>query len=203
MSGACTTKTCWKQLQPFTTVAKTLGGKYRRAVKIKDINSLLEHSSTTRVQPVRGAALKQRGVMARPRRLVYLNDSPDFCQANSTAGKNIIYAKSHGRTRRLLREIAQTASIHNIKTVHIAPHPPPGWPGTAGRRCSRRKGDRVTAAESRSCKTLCRDCNLSVNKSVSKVVVPCHCRFQWCCKVKCDNCLRRKVTLSCSERRDQ
>ncbi|XP_050730868.1 protein Wnt-8b-like [Eriocheir sinensis] len=168
VSGACTTKTCWRQLQPFTTVAEALERKYRRAVKIKDTNALLEHTSITRVQTLRGRALhrdkaQQRGSLAQSRRLVYLNDSPDFCHTNSTVS----------------------------------------WPSTVGRRCSRKKGEGVTAAERRSCKTLCRDCSLSVNRNVSKVVAPCHCRFQWCCEVKCDNCLKRKVTFSCSERRSQ
>lgn len=89
VSGACTTKTCWRQLQPFTTVAETLERRYRRAVKIKDTNALLEPSSIQRVQAPRGKA-QQRGSLVLSRRLVYLNDSPDFCHANSTVSKSVI-----------------------------------------------------------------------------------------------------------------
>ncbi|MPC53903.1 Protein Wnt-8b [Portunus trituberculatus] len=156
VSGSCTTKTCWRQMQAFTAVAEAVGRKYRRAVKIKDINGLLEHSS----RDARREAIKNRVFPARPRRLAYLNDSPDYCQVNTTIG----------------------------------------WSGTVGRRCSRKKGAGVTRPERRSCKTLCRACNLVVDKNVSRVAVPCHCRFQWCCKVKCSTCLKRKVILSCSSK---
>lgn len=95
----------------------------------------------------------------------------------------------------------QSVPSHVTNTANSLLHARPGWPDTVGRRCSRRKGDGVSAAERRSCKTLCRDCNLSVDRNVSKVVAPCHCFFQWCCTVKCDTCLKRKVALTCGDRR--
>lgn len=86
VSGSCTTKTCWRQMQAFTAVAEAVGRKYRRAVKIKDINALLEHSS----HDAPGVTAQHRGSPVRPRHLAYLNDSPDYCQVNITNGKSIV-----------------------------------------------------------------------------------------------------------------
>ncbi|XP_037094553.1 protein Wnt-8b-like [Pollicipes pollicipes] len=72
-----------------------------------------------------------------------------------------------------------------------------GIAGTAGRQCSRSRGPGVRRVESRSCKTLCRQCGRRVRRQATQVETSCNCRFHWCCHVTCDTCVERTYKYSC------
>lgn len=72
-----------------------------------------------------------------------------------------------------------------------------GVQGTLGRECSRARGQHLTKAEKRSCKTLCKQCGLQVKKTMAHVTENCNCKFKWCCEVKCETCRKKVNKLTC------
>ena len=75
VSGACTTKTCWRQLADLRTVGTHLRRKYTRAVKADFQNGILHKAADTKDIPT-----------IRKTELVYLEKSPDYCRKNLTLG---------------------------------------------------------------------------------------------------------------------
>ncbi|XP_063291120.1 protein Wnt-8b isoform X1 [Pelobates fuscus] len=67
-----------------------------------------------------------------------------------------------------------------------------GLLGTKGRECLKR-GKMLNKWEKRSCRRLCGDCGLAVEKRRADMVSSCNCKFHWCCAVKCEQC-RKSVT---------
>lgn len=64
-----------------------------------------------------------------------------------------------------------------------------GLHGTEGRECLQgSSGKNLTHWEKRSCRRLCRDCGLRIEEKSTEIVTSCNCKFQWCCKVKCEQC---------------
>ncbi|XP_004697070.1 protein Wnt-8a [Echinops telfairi] len=59
--------------------------------------------------------------------------------------------------------------------------------GTEGRECLQKRPG-PARGEQRSCRHLCTECGLQVEERRSEVTRSCHCKFQWCCTVKCDQC---------------
>ena len=64
-----------------------------------------------------------------------------------------------------------------------------GAAGTHGRQCQR--GSRGSDG----CDQLC--CGRGYNTQRWRVAERCHCRFQWCCYVKCKTCLHTKNIHTC------
>ncbi|XP_072347898.1 protein Wnt-8b [Scyliorhinus torazame] len=67
-----------------------------------------------------------------------------------------------------------------------------GLPGTEGRECVK-KGRQLGKWEKRSCRRLCGDCGLAVGERRAQVLSSCHCKFHWCCAVRCEQC-RKTIT---------
>uniref|UniRef100_A0A7N9CQS8 Protein Wnt n=1 Tax=Macaca fascicularis TaxID=9541 RepID=A0A7N9CQS8_MACFA len=59
--------------------------------------------------------------------------------------------------------------------------------GTEGRECLQNSHN-TSRWERRSCGRLCTECGLQVEERKTEVIISCNCKFQWCCKVKCDQC---------------
>ncbi len=71
---------------------------------------------------------------------------------------------------------------------------------TLGRQCVRPAGkdkERSNRWERRSCRHLCRDCGLRVNKQMVTVKTKCNCKFHWCCEVRCQTCVEDQAILTC------
>uniref|UniRef100_A0A8C5KXP4 Protein Wnt n=1 Tax=Jaculus jaculus TaxID=51337 RepID=A0A8C5KXP4_JACJA len=64
--------------------------------------------------------------------------------------------------------------------------------GTEGRECLQ-AGRNTSRWEHRSCGRLCTECGLHVEGRRTEAVSSCHCKFHWCCTVRCEQC-RREVT---------
>lgn len=64
-----------------------------------------------------------------------------------------------------------------------------GTLGTNGRRCE------ADSQALNGCSLLC--CNRSYNTRVEQRVERCNCRFQWCCEVKCQECIKTETVYTC------
>lgn len=94
------------------------------------------------------------------------------------------------RSRKKLRRrerVRRKMPIDKDTLVHIHSSPnycrrdeKRGIPGTKGRECNR------SSRSQDSCNLLC--CGRGYNTQVVKKVERCHCKFVWCCYVKCKSC---------------
>ncbi|XP_031553002.1 protein Wnt-8b-like [Actinia tenebrosa] len=48
------------------------------------------------------------------------------------------------------------------------------------------------------CRKICSSCGLTSTNFIEKKRVICHCKFEWCCKVKCETCRRSEVKTKCT-----
>ncbi|XP_006899569.1 PREDICTED: protein Wnt-8a [Elephantulus edwardii] len=60
--------------------------------------------------------------------------------------------------------------------------------GTEGRQCLQSSRGASRGQRHGSCGHLCTECGLRVEEKVQEVGSSCNCKFQWCCRVKCDQC---------------
>lgn len=74
VTGSCEYKTCWRSLAPFDEVGQQLKLKYRHAVRVSLVKGILKEVKTKKI------------AARRDKKLVYLDNSPDFCVRNVTAG---------------------------------------------------------------------------------------------------------------------
>lgn len=85
-------------------------------------------------------------------------------------------------------------SKEDLVHIHKSPNyclqdPTKGILGTAGRQCNR------TANGPESCDLLC--CGRGYNTQVKRQVEHCHCKFIWCCYVKCKRCENMLDVYTC------
>lgn len=66
-----------------------------------------------------------------------------------------------------------------------------GSSGVLGRVCPTNK------TNSAQCSDLCRSCGLSPRNVLQKQIVKCHCKFYWCCRVRCKTCQKRITRTVC------
>lgn len=73
-----------------------------------------------------------------------------------------------------------------------------GIDGTLGRECIRPDSNSTsTREEKESCQRLCTKCGYKVKKVLVKVKETCSCKFEFCCKIKCEECMVSKYTYKC------
>lgn len=194
VSGSCSLKTCWKRLPPFSHVGDYLVERYRRAkralpyygrsraaldpnrrrpVHLKLHEKHLRPPAATATPPgskkkkmKKASSSKRRAssssstsvffadeppdsyelpwadvvVRPKPRDLVFLEDSPNYC----------------------VRDLER------------------GSAGTVGRVCNR------TSTGPDSCRFLC--CGRGYETHYRTRTQQCHCKFHWCCFVRCQTC---------------
>lgn len=75
MSGSCSVKVCWKRLPAFRQVGEALFQRYEGAAHVK----LVEGKRRKKLRPVSPDIKKPNKT-----ELVYLEDSPDYCEENET-----------------------------------------------------------------------------------------------------------------------
>lgn len=161
MSGSCSTRTCWNQLATFREVGSRLRRRYDGA---------------------RQVAFNAHGTSLYP-------------VASTTTTKKKKQKKNAGSSRRRVRRRRPTrddlvyidassdyCEPDPVDTAAAAAVVVTGAAGTHGRRCQR--GSRGSDG----CDRLC--CGRGYNTQRWRVAERCHCRFHWCCYVKCKTCLR-------------
>jgi wingless-type MMTV integration site family, member 16 len=86
------------------------------------------------------------------------------------------------REKRIRRElIAETELVHVTRSPNYCKHNArKGIVGTRGRECKK------SSQGPDSCHSLC--CGRGYNTHEVRFVERCHCRFIWCCQVKCKTC---------------
>lgn len=77
MSGSCSMRVCWRRLPPFRTVGEALYARYEGASHVKYVER-----KRGRIKKLRAASPDFK----KPNKtdLVYLDDSPDYCEKNDT-----------------------------------------------------------------------------------------------------------------------
>lgn len=73
VSGSCTIRVCWRKMKPFRAIGEALVKKFDAATKVR----ALDGDGRIKLRPTK-REIKRPG----KRDLVYLEDSPDFCQPN-------------------------------------------------------------------------------------------------------------------------
>ena len=71
VSGSCTIRICWRKMKPFHSIGDALSKKFDAATRVKALGS----DGRLRLRPTKREIKKPS-----KRDLVYLEDSPDFCQ---------------------------------------------------------------------------------------------------------------------------
>ena len=90
MSGSCSVQVCWRKLPPFRVLGDALGQAYEGATQVKLTEKRRTEKLGTVVVQRRHARGKKLRAVSRefkaPNRtdLVYLEDSPDYCERNDT-----------------------------------------------------------------------------------------------------------------------
>ena len=109
---------------------------------------------------------------------------------------NAVTVRSANRGRELQpRRKRNKMSNLNLVNLERSPNycnadPEIGILGTQGRECKN------TGRGADSCKELC--CNRGFRAFKVRISEQCHCKFQWCCSVKCDICTRTIVKYRCN-----
>lgn len=82
VSGSCQTQTCWKELAPFTEIARKLKERYQKAVRIsfESVKGAVSIGNSARHAP---SAEEAKNIEDS---LVFLEKSPDYCKANARIG---------------------------------------------------------------------------------------------------------------------
>lgn len=47
---------------------------------------------------------------------------------------------------------------------------------------------------------MCQECGYKVVEKAVEVLVPCNCRFKWCCNVTCDTCKVQRIEVTCAQK---
>ncbi|KAL1426116.1 hypothetical protein MTO96_018502 [Rhipicephalus appendiculatus] len=135
VSGSCSLKTCWKRLPQFSHIGDYLVERRRAS----------SASVFFEDEPQDSYELPWADVVVRPkpRDLVFLEDSPNYC----------------------VRDLER------------------GSAGTVGRICNR------TSTGPDSCRFLC--CGRGFETHYRTRTQQCHCKFHWCCFVRCQTCAEK------------
>ena len=170
VSGSCSTRTCWNQ-QP---TMRQVGGRLRQ-----------------RHDGARLVAFNPHGTSLYP-----------VATTSKTRRQNVVDVDNDRPLRRPRVHRRRRPTRDDL--VYIDPSPdycqPPdslaevtGATGTQGRRCQLQRSSSST--ELNSCDQLC--CGRGYNAHRWHAAERCHCRFHWCCYVKCQTCLRSRTIYTC------
>jgi wingless-type MMTV integration site family protein 7 len=107
VSGSCTMKTCWKTLPAFRQIGDSLMRKYSRArpVMAVEVGSRPGRRSKNlqlvlRRTPSRGQQLLEKKRVPRRSDLVFLQESPNYCERDPATGSLGTVGRHCNRTSR-------------------------------------------------------------------------------------------------------
>ena len=183
VSGSCTTKTCWRQVSTFRIVGDYLKKMYKQALRIDlsktidrednllsnrlDIRRRLRRTSPRKSKSMKPENLKKK---LKKRRLVFLDESPDYCHQNATAGYPGILGRKVSSDPRSSGSSDITdktrEEFRNFKKICKA---------TCGFRIKRREIDVLTSCQCKfhwCCKVECETCTMkSIELTCVKPIV--------------------------------
>ena len=73
-----------------------------------------------------------------------------------------------------------------------------GYKGVIGRTYEVDPNSKDQTEEIRKFTNLCNACGLHVKKQVLDVISSCNCKFEWCCKISCQTCHKKKIRITCT-----
>ena len=113
---------------------------------------------------------------------------------------------SANRVERNVQKKKKTV-IKKRKLVFLQPspnycrmNPGAGYKGVAGRSCVADPSAGNLPEEVRKCSRLCHACGLYAKQEVVEVKTSCNCQFEWCCRIKCQTCVKKQVIVTCVQR---
>lgn len=80
MSGSCNARICWRKLPTFRDVGDTLSARYEGAILVK----MVEKRNKLYPKKLRLRAAGQDIKQPNRTELVFLEDSPNYCERNET-----------------------------------------------------------------------------------------------------------------------
>ncbi|KAI8041867.1 hypothetical protein M5D96_003162 [Drosophila gunungcola] len=171
MSGSCQLKTCWKSAPDFHIVGKVLKHQFRKAI-------LVDQSNLGNGEP------KSNGGSSSG------SSSPDLDTADASGGHDGGGTGSSESRRHeelgVERGSRQPSADKNaarmarkLETSLFYYQRSPNF-CTVGRKCNR------NTTTSDGCTSLC--CGRGHSQMIQRRAERCHCKFQWCCNVECEEC---------------
>ncbi|XP_058957310.2 protein Wnt-2-like [Pocillopora verrucosa] len=112
LSGSCTAKICWRQMEPFEVIGKKLKLKYKSALRVWYANNKLHERGKNKLTAEK-----------REKKLVYLDPSPDYCVFNKTLGSpgmlGRICRSDEGTTVKKCRSLCNACKLkhHTVQVV--------------------------------------------------------------------------------------
>ncbi|XP_013108135.2 protein Wnt-10b [Stomoxys calcitrans] len=166
MSGSCQLKTCWKSAPDFHVVGKVLKHQFRRAL-------LVDQSNLGNGEPIvvlkRSRNKKSNNANGNGERTNERHERPS--NAKSSTEKN---------AQRSARKLETSLFYYQRSPNFCEKDPSADILGTVGRKCNR------NSTLSDGCTSLC--CGRGYSLVKERRAERCHCKFQWCCNVECDEC---------------
>lgn len=219
LSGSCQFRTCWDQLLDFEVIASHLKSVYlANSIKVESRNSgsydrpelslvnfIRAPSSVTlndQFTTMPGTTTKSFDTgfpltalssvfmsdqfadegKVEPGELLYLYDSPEYCEPLlkighfGTKGRACVLSYNLNITSGTSKKTDKTPedkwAANKIKTSHESLYGAPGL-----------------------CAHLC--CNRGYQSELVFDMVTCNCRFEFCCRVECDRCLKQRLQHYC------
>lgn len=205
VSGTCQFQTCWDRLPDLDAVTSRLRTAYLRGATKVDVRNLgtfekpdlylaressletgesyssrivpagIFHHHT--VPPLEGHHKSSRSVSVErvdARDLMYLNDSPDFCEPLPL----IEHLGTRHRVCAVMSNLTTNESKKEVKDADMT------VPQTL-----------LRSGSPGSCQMLC--CKRGYSSELVLDMVSCNCRFEFCCRVECEHCIRQRVLHHC------
>ncbi|XP_002036058.2 protein Wnt-7b isoform X3 [Drosophila sechellia] len=191
MSGSCQLKTCWKSAPDFHIVGKVLKHQFRKAI-------LVDQSNLGNGEPVvvlkRARNKKSNGGSGSGSTSPDL-DSTDASGGHDDRGTGDSETRRHDElgvergTRQPSADKNAARMARKLETSLFYYQRSPNFcerdlgadiQGTVGRKCNR------NTTTSDGCTSLC--CGRGHSQVIQRRAERCHCKFQWCCNVECEEC---------------
>ncbi|CAK9292550.1 unnamed protein product [Gordionus sp. m RMFG-2023] len=172
VSGSCELKTCWLNMSPFSIIGAHIKNKYRESVRVAPKLMI-----TNRIS----------------RSLNYLlpmnNEENVIIPNEIDIDSNILSLRRKPKSECEL-PIKENELVHLDKSPNYCdPDPHSGIFGTRGRECN------LTSTGTDNCDNIC--CGRGhLEESIIKSE-RCHCKFVWCCYVKCQTCTSIETRYIC------
>ncbi|CAD5221966.1 unnamed protein product [Bursaphelenchus okinawaensis] len=171
VSGSCVTKTCWKVVPDIDEFARNLKHKYERAQQVTvntDSNELIVRSQLAVSRTERYLQHDQFDTKSKQ---ANLKSKYDYQLSNPQQFHYQYQLNTTPASRADLVFLDDSPNYCEIDQKNEIG-------GTKGREC----------ANDKECDKIC--CGRGYDTKYEWQTEPCHCKFEWCCEVKCQQCER-------------
>ena len=171
VSGSCATQTCWRQIGDFKNVGKYLKKQYKNAAKVDFSNGMLKQLESVGSNEVE---MRSNSISSRDRRTSGTTEEAKIKK------RNLVFLQPSPDYCRL--------------------NPRMGHKGVVGRTCEVDPNSKDQTEQIRKCTNLCNSCGLHAKKQVVDVISSCNCKFEWCCRISCQTCHKKKIMITCTQK---